>query len=475
MVDNAPHDHLATALAGEDREGISASLLARNEVLAGQTEILAHVHPDQGDHMGQMKELMLEQMERGYSQMPGERYVCSACVTDRFVKEELDGSLEDEACAYCGTVPAADLLVLVDEIADYLVTEFEDPANSLPYVSREGGYQGVVDDGYDVVMDLDPWSDREDLVEDVATAFLGNPRCEKDYGTLKDDDILRYGWKRFSYLIKHHTRHLFFDVVPNKSIQDEGIPPSRMLVALGTLANDRNLFSILPKGSGVFRARVHDEELSLSTAEELGPPPREAAISSNRMSPAGISMFYGAFDRETALRETFDPTRDPKKGATVATFCSNRDLFMLDLTILPELPSPFDRANRHLRRTLSFLHEFVDDFSRPVARDGREHVDYVPTQVVTEFFRHRHRAPGNASIDGIVYTSSREGGDKAVVLFLSPEECGPRQARNSSDPEEVLSLKHSETLDSGAVITMLKRSRSGRSLAHDCNVDGSWT
>ena len=62
--------------------------------------------------MGQMKKLMLEQMERGYSQMPGERYVCSACVTDRFVIEELEGSLEDEACSYCGTVPSADLVVL---------------------------------------------------------------------------------------------------------------------------------------------------------------------------------------------------------------------------------------------------------------------------------------------------------------------------------------------------------------------------
>ena len=89
-----------------------------------------------------------------------------------------------------------------------------------------------------VVMDLDPWSDREDLVEDVATAFLGSLWCEKDYGTPKDDDVLRYGWKRFSDLIKHHTRHLFFDAGPNKSIHDEGIPPSRMLVALGTLAND---------------------------------------------------------------------------------------------------------------------------------------------------------------------------------------------------------------------------------------------
>ena len=396
--------------------------------------------------MGRMKELMLEQMEGGYSQAPGERYVCSKCVTDRFLKEEIEGSLENEACSYCGTTPSADLLIVVREVADYLATEFEDPANSLPYSSRDGGYQGTVYDGYDVVMDLDSWSDSEGLVEDVATAFLGNPRCEVDYGTLKDDEKLKYGWKRFSYLIKHHTRYLFFDSVSVGSILDESIPPSQMLVSLGTLVDDFNLFSLLPKGSTFFRTRVHDEGLSPTTAEELGPPPRKDAISSNRMSPAGIPMFYGACDRDTALFETVDSTKDRKKRATVATFCNNRDLLVLDLASLPELPSPFDRENRHLRRPLGFLHEFAADFSRPVARDGREYVDYVPTQVVTEFFRYRHRLPGNTSIDGIIYTSSRTGANKAVVLFIGPEECGPRQDRNSWDPGEVLSLQNYERL-----------------------------
>ncbi len=236
-----------------------------------------------------------------------------------------------------------------------------------------------------------------------------------------------------------------------------------MLVALGTLVNNLNLFTVIPKGSEVFRARVHDETLSISTAEEMGPPPRKSANLSNRMSPAGISMFYGAFDRETALRETFDPDRGVGKVATVATSCANRDLLTLDLTGLPALPSPFDRANRHLRRRLSFLYEFVDDFSRPVGRDGREHVEYVPTQVVTEFVRHRHRAPQDASVDGIVYTSSREGGGKAVVLFLSPEECGPRQAKSNWDPEEALRLKGTERLGPDTLIPMLETGSDSRS------------
>ena len=50
----------------------------------------------------------------------------------------------------------------------------------------------MVDGGYDVVMDLDPWSDREDLVEDVAITFSGSSWCEQGYGIMKDDDMLRH-------------------------------------------------------------------------------------------------------------------------------------------------------------------------------------------------------------------------------------------------------------------------------------------
>ena len=89
-----------------------------------------------------------------------------------------------------------------------------------------------MDEGYDVVMDLDPWSEREDLVEDVATAFSGSSWCEQDYGQLKDDDMLRYGWKIFSDLIRHHTRYLFFGTASKRSLWDDGIPPDQMLVAL---------------------------------------------------------------------------------------------------------------------------------------------------------------------------------------------------------------------------------------------------
>ena len=388
--------------------------------------------------MGHMKELYMEQMRRRHSQWPGERYLCCQCVTDPVLVEKLRESSEDKACSYCGTIPSADLIVLLDAIDDCLRAEYEDPNGYLIYDSKEGGYQGIVHYGDELVMDLDPWSDREDLVEDAAAAFSDNLWCE-DHGLLKDDDKLRYSWERFSDLIKHRTRHLFFDTTPEEEAWDDRVPPGQMLSELRTLVDEFDLFAVIPEGSTIFRARVHDAAKSPCTAEELGPPPTELTRS-NRMSPAGISMFYGAFNPETAVRETFDPECEEENVATVASFRTNRDLLALDLTSLPAFRSQFDRANRHLRRRLGFLREFVWDLSRPVRRDRRERVEYVPTQVVTEFFRYRHRGPGGRSIDGIMYTSSREGDGKAVVLFLGAKECGPRAAARRGGVEEVLSL-----------------------------------
>lgn len=35
-----------------------------------------------------------------------------------------------------------------------------------------------------------------------------------------------------------------------------------------------------------------------------------------------------------------------------------------------------------------FLDRFAHEVSKPVAPDALEHIEYVPTQIVTEYFRH---------------------------------------------------------------------------------------
>jgi hypothetical protein len=65
---------------------------------------------------------------------------------------------------------------------------------------------------------------------------------------------------------------------------------------------------------------------------------------------------------------------------------------------------------------LRFLHRLADDISRPIERDDRVHIEYVPTQVVIEFLR-TTKLPEGVKLDGIRYRSSRREGGMSLVLF----------------------------------------------------------
>jgi len=88
-----------------------------------------------------------------------------------------------------------------------------------------------------------------------------------------------------------------------------------------------------------------------------------------------------------------------------------------------------------------FLHGFRRDLLKPIERDGREHVEYVPTQVVTEYLRLAYRLPeeGEPRLDGLMFTSTRDGGTN-VVLFVGPDACGSTDTLDR-DKHEMLRLR----------------------------------
>ena len=97
--------------------------------------------------------------------------------------------------------------------------------------------------------------------------------------------------------------------------------------------------------------------------EALGPPPREKAPS-NRMSAAGISVFYGAFDMATARVEA-SVSLPAGWSLTGAAWRCARALHVLDLSELPPVPSIF-AISREERGMLLFLWEFVKSITAPV-------------------------------------------------------------------------------------------------------------
>jgi hypothetical protein len=297
-------------------------------------------------------------------------------------------------------------------------------------------------DGYQLIQDeLNDWTEVDSLLEDIAQAFSDGSWCEKNHCALTKYQSLKSGWEEFARQVKHKTRFLFFpEADPNHVEETDGLLPQQMLNALGQLFHESGLFGTLGTSLRLYRARVVPLGSRPSGPDELGTAPFHLANTPNRMSPAGIPMFYGAFEQATAVLETYDPNLGQDCDIVIAQFVPLRPLRVLDLTSLPDVPSQYDIANREHRDPIVFLHAFEHDLTKPIERDGMAHAEYVPTQVITEYVRHRLRHPDGGLIDGIVYQSSRSPEGKAIVIFAEPGQCGPRSSPKFSELEPFLEL-----------------------------------
>lgn len=121
-----------------------------------------------------------------------------------------------------------------------------------------------------------------------------------------------------------------------------------------------------------------------------------------------------------------------------------RPLEVLDLSELPPVPSIF-AASREQRGAHQFLWEFVKSITAPVVHDGREHIEYVPTQILTEYFRERVKR-GRAALDGIVYPSARRPGGRCVVVFASHEALDPNRMWGDEEPLLKIDLSSAKRL-----------------------------
>lgn len=398
--------------------------------------------------MGIVKEAWLRDMERGHS--GGEGHICSRCVEDEWLKQWICDAAEKKHCSFCGRRSRKDIAASFDDFVEVVMTGirfgWNDPDNEgIMYVSAEGGYQAPISDTSEVLWELEI-SENDAVVDALIRSIHDNGWVSRSYYTGSQSEILRYGWEHFKEVIKHTSRYFFLS--PNDDDYTFGpeIAPHAMLDAIAEVILrdlcDYDIIRSLPTDTDLVRIRI--DQKKQKCAAEIGTPPAQYANQSNRMSPAGVPMFYGAFDRKTALAETFDPEVHTGQYASIGTFRSTRDLLVLDLDKLPEVPSIYDQEWSYLIHPLSFLHSLAYDISKPIARDGREHIEYVPTQIVTEYFRRVFKVDGKL-IDGVCYRSSKAKGKAAFVLFFENEQCIDGEPRaNGKDLLKLIKTSHSK-------------------------------
>jgi len=372
--------------------------------------------------MGLAKRMMMEEQERGYSSV-GEKCVCAECFIDDGVRRFVRQNAQNRQCSYCHRESTEPIAAPVDDVIGFIVgcieKEYDIPENELPWDGREGGWQGETIDTWDLLNEMELVEEDGDLLDDIRSAINGqrDTWCKRDAFGMRENEIAMASWERFKWLTMHRCRYVFFRMErpPADACDhwDQFIDPLGILDRIGNLINHHSLLATLPVGTEVCRVRLHRDE-HFDSIDELGPPPREGAVYANRMSPAGIPMFYAAGDADTAVSETWDQRGQPY--CSLGVFSLIRECRIVDLVAIPPVPSLTDEGRDGDREDLRFLHQFVHDAARPIEKTDKAHIDYTPTQVVAEYIRHVFREEGGNPVQGIAYRSAKTG-RKSYVFF----------------------------------------------------------
>ncbi|MFI6494565.1 HEPN-associated N-terminal domain-containing protein [Streptomyces sp. NPDC050564] len=369
-------------------------------------------------------DLWLAQDEQGWAY--ADKWVCADCVNDRHLADEVKAAADtDQMCDFCEAAPAAELDVLLKAFFDGLRTEYA-------YAGDEGAYfEGELVatpswSGPELVDDYAHVFTNDQLQAAVRDAALDHTWIERDFAALRHDEALRDGWKRFCHQVKFRTRHVFWltENSPDEEFLGAGeIPAAAILHEVGQLIPQVGLLRELPAGHRLWRARTHSASDLCWHARHLGTPLPEQAVRPNRMSPAGIPLFYGASCPRTAVQEVTRHATDATPLITYAAFETTRPCTVVDFTRLIPEPSIFHpHHDARLRRGVRFLYDFVKELS--ANSDGLEHLEYVPTQIVTEYLLRVFSS--SHPVEGLIFTSSADsvaGGGTCTVLDVPQSRC----------------------------------------------------
>ncbi len=367
--------------------------------------------------MGFVKTEWMEAQERGWS--APKTFVCADCVGDPHLKDLINAAACADTCDYCGRSDAvgiaAESCVVIEAVYDTVHTYYCEPASGgVPY---DGGFLVTATDMQEVLYNLG-FEGHPTFVEAVVDAEANGdyfvPAANGHWAGSHPHEVLSSAWSLFASTVKHETRFHFASTSRSgvSSPYDIDVPDVLPTIA----ARLRSLMRTLPTGTEVYRARVRPRgQTWLPTADQMGPPPKEVT-SAGRMNPAGIPYLYTALDKATARREVGIMGRT-SRTVFIATFTLTKPLEIIDLTQLPSAPSLFDVAHKDAREQALFAQAFVEAISAPVRKDGHEHIDYVPSQVVCEYLAQIFEPTTGTKLGGLIYPSAVHPGGKNLVIF----------------------------------------------------------
>ncbi len=350
----------------------------------------------------------------------GIQFICSEEIDEYALVQYINNHSEANFCDCCGkNVPS----ISIDKLSEYIEECFQKEYGE-PYELGAGYDKEEVD--YENRFPLLTVFTTMEMLQDFLfeteyeLLLLINEKISNSYWTDKDlynpkfEDLFRFNWDKFANKVKHALRYTYF--LFGQEEDEEYEYSIDVLTEIGEAIVDLKLIREFDKDTfKTYRARQHDLMDIVESAEKLGSPPVKLA-KANRMSPAGISMFYSSYDSKTAILEVIN-SKKPKEMITFGKFVNLKNLNLIDFTMLGYF-SIFENKKPGYRSKYGFINSFISELNKPIIRDDYVHVEYVPTQFVTEFFRYYFGSKHNIKVDGMIYHSSLNEKGKCVVLFV---------------------------------------------------------
>ncbi len=316
-----------------------------------------------------------------------DEYICEDCIENNGLENIVSCSNPNHKCKYCGTKTKNVISIcdLLEAIKDEIEKEYTPSIDNEPI--ENGQYMFKQMDNEDIINELF-CIENDQLREDIFDAFM-DESYSKYTKSDEECDFYLYSWENFQKVVLEKYRYTFLS-------QDEH---KNFLNGLQTCIIDKNLFKIIKMNSKFYRVRAG----IYKNIEELCPPPKDK-VPDNRMNPKGIPMFYCSSEEETAIKETRLSLKDTK---TIAEFQNTKDLTILDLSE-DFLPCPDGR--------IKFLYYFVRDISRQLNPKDEKKLLYIPTQILTEYFRYFLKYQ-DKNIDGLCFKSSLDSKLNYVFFY----------------------------------------------------------
>ncbi|MFK4101151.1 RES domain-containing protein [Streptomyces sp. NPDC019531] len=373
----------------------------------------------------------------------GTEALCLEHVHDRFLDRRLRAAAYPGVCAFghesggerpvvpVGLLARTVLAALSDGRRDATGEWEHDDADKAPANPAE-----VVGDACGTVLDFEVLKSVRDHLDQQ---YWGEHRVP----FVPRVGLLRYSWDSFCRTVVERELDLpDGDQVP-------GSDRDKLVSLMGRIAGtirEARLISTVGPGEKIWRGRMRpDRRAPGYRACDIGSAPPDRAAE-NRMSRAGVPLFYGSADIDTAVAEI--SARDERRPfAAVVAFEVIRPIRVIDLADIPRLPSLFDREQAARRDSLLFLRDFAKDLSRPVFYDGRKHRDYRPTQYLTDYFRQS----AELGVEGIRFHSAHNSGVN-YALFVDAAQCVEPEAADGQGTLRLLKgSEQVEDLDRKAV------------------------